>query len=112
MSFPAWWPQPSPETNQPAENAGLWVSLQNTLDVKQSKPQPAAGIIAKEMVDGSGRHFMLKNSRMHTYARLSPEEFWIWQKFNGEKTVQQIVLDYFMEYKSFAFTAVVNLMGR
>jgi CRP-like cAMP-binding protein len=111
-TFPTWWPQPNTETNQPAEDAGIWVALQNMLDVKQSKPTQAESIVSKEMTDGSGRHFMLKNARTHTYTRLSPEEFWIWQKFNGEKTVQQIVLDYFMEYKSFAFAAVVNLIGR
>jgi len=111
-TFPAWWPQPNEEIERPADDAGLWVNLQNTLDVKQSKPKQAEGIVSKEMVDGSGRHFMLKNSRTHSYIRLSPEEFWIWQRFTGEKTVQQIVLDYFMEYKSFAFAAVVGLIER
>jgi len=82
-SFPTWWPQANAETIQPADSAGMWVSLQNLLDVKQSKPKQADGIVSKEMHDASGRHFMLKNSRTHTYARLSPEEFWIWQRFTG-----------------------------
>ena len=111
-TFPTWWPQPNEQVPTPAESVGLWLSLQNTLDVKQSKPRQAEGILTKEMLDGSGRHFMLKNGRTHTYARLSPEEYWIWQRFTGEKTVQQIVLDYFMEYKSFAFAAVVSLINR
>ena len=111
-TFPAWWPQTNEEMERPAENAGLWVNLQNILDIKASKPKQDQGVATREMVDGSGHHFMLKNGRTHTYARLSPEEFWIWQQFNGEKTVQQIVLDYFMEYQSFAFGAVAGLISR
>ena len=96
----------------PTDEAGIWTSLQEMLDIKQFKPKQAEGIVSKEMMDGSGHHFMLKNGRTHIYARLSPEEFWVWQQFNGEKTIQQIVLDYFMEYKSFAFGAVAGLFGR
>lgn len=108
-AFPAWWPNPAPaEKNE----AGMWVSLQTLLDVKSSQPKQAQGIDSKEMKDASGRHFMLRNSVKHTYARLSPEEFWIWQRFNGEQTIQQIVMAYFMEFKSFAFAAVVGLAER
>ena len=111
-SFPTWWPIATPVNDQPAPNGGIWVSLQNILDLKQAKPKQAGGIFSKEMDDGSGHHFMLRNSLTHSYVRLSPEEFWIWERMDGEQTVQQIVLAYFMEFKSFAFGAVVNLISR
>ena len=69
-------------------------------------------MIAKELVDASGPHFMLKNPRAHTYARLSPEEFWLWQRMDGERTVQQLVLAYFLEYNAFAFAAILSLVTR
>ena len=108
-AFPAWWP--NPESSEKTE-AGMWASLQTLLDVKGSKPKQGEGIDSKEMKDGSGRHFMLRNSVKHTYARLSPEEFWIWQKMDGEQTVQGIVMAYFMEFKAFAFAAVIGLVER
>jgi len=86
--------------------------LQTALDVKQSKPAQADGIVFKEMADKTGRHFIFKNARAHTYARLTPEEFWLWERMDGVKTVQQLVLDYFMKFKAFAFAAVVSLAGR
>ncbi|MBV6395284.1 MAG: hypothetical protein HFACDABA_00859 [Anaerolineales bacterium] len=108
-AFPAWWPDPA---SSEKTEAGMWASLQTLLDVKGSKPKQGEGIDSKEMKDGSGRHFMLRNSRKHTYARLSPEEFWIWQRMDGEQTVQGIVMAYFMEFKAFAFAAVVGLVER
>jgi CRP-like cAMP-binding protein len=88
----------------------MWDSLKASLDIQQYKPAQAAGIITKEQTDASGRHFMLKNPQARTYARLSPEEFWIWQRLDGEHTVQQLVLDYFTEFKSFAFGAIVGML--
>jgi CRP-like cAMP-binding protein len=111
ISFPAWWPSAQIDSHEPTV-VGLWSALQAALDIKQLRPAQADGIISKEMVDGSGRHFMLKNPRAHSYERLSPEEFWIWEHMDGEETVQQIVFAYFMEFKSFAFGAVTNLVGR
>jgi len=109
--FPAWWPADIGEV-KPAEGAGLWDTLKSALEVQQSIPTPAGGIISKEMSDGSGHHFLLKNPRTHSYVRLSPEEFWVWQTMNGVKTVQQLVFAYFMKYKAFAFTAILSLVER
>ena len=113
--FPAWWPTVTVETSvpdAPAEDPGLWAALKALLDVQQFKPAQAQGIISKEMNDGSGHHFLLKNPRTHSYARLLAEEFWIWENMLGEKTVQQLVFAYFMKYKAFAFAAIVSLVER
>jgi len=111
ISFPAWWPLEIKD-EQPAEGMGIWESLKSTLDIQQYKPRQAEGIICKEMKDGSGHHFMLKNARTHSYERLTPQEFWIWQKMDGETTVQQLVLAYFMEYKAFAFSGILFMLER
>ena len=109
--FPAWWPIESSHPSVSADR-GLWSSLKSSMDLQQYRPVPAIGIIFKEMNDGSGHHFMLKNPFTHTYSRLSPEEFWVWQQITGEKSIQQLVLAYFIKYKSFAFTAILSLVDR
>lgn len=64
------------------------------------------------MTDGSGHHFILKNGKTHTYVRLAPEEFWLWTQMDGQKTVQNLVMAYFMQYKAFGFGAIVSLLDR
>jgi CRP-like cAMP-binding protein len=94
------------------EELGLWDELKSALDVQQYKPKQAAGVIFKELTDKSGHHFILKNGRTHSYIRLSPEEFWIWEKLNGENTIQQLVLAYYLQYRAFAFAAILSLVER
>ena len=108
-TFPLWWPQPS----QPTESvSNLWDELRSQVDPQQYKPARAQGIISKELKDASGRHFILKNAATHSYVRLSPEEFWVWEKMDGETTVQKLVLAYFMQYKAFAFASIISLLDR
>lgn len=108
-SLPAWWPFPAPED---MHADGLWLSLKSELDVQAYLPVRAEGVVSKELTDGSGRHYMLKNAAAHSYARLSPEEFWIWEQMDGEKTVRQLVVAYFTQYKAFAFGAIQSLLER
>lgn len=108
-AFPAWWPGSATSTGE-QPSAGLWAQLKAALDVSQSRPAQAEGVVAKEMRDGTGHHFILKNPRTRTYARLSPPEFWVWQKIDGRQTVQQLVMAYFIEYKAFAFGAIVGML--
>ena len=110
-NFPAWWPGPA-DSPAPHADPGLWAQLTAALDFSQTHPCQAAGIVSKQLVDASGPHVMLKNPRTHTYARLSLEEFWLWQKMDGLNTVQQLVLAYFMQYKAFAFAATLGLVTR
>ena len=95
---------------EPVNN--VWDELKTRLDSKQYIPERAAGLLSKELTDRAGRHFMLKNGATHSYVRLSPEEFWVWEQMDGEKTVQQLVLAYFTEYQAFAFDAIVSLINR
>ncbi len=108
-SLPAWWP--SPTQNDP-NSPNLWDELKSTLDPQKYIPVRAAGIVSKEMKDGSGHHFILKNGKTHTYVRLAPQEFWVWEQIDGSKTVQNLVMAYFMQYKAFGFGAILSLIGR
>jgi len=113
--FPAWWPPVSggsSASGEAAPAAGVWESSRAAVDVRKMRPAQAEGIISKELVDGSGHHFILKNPRAHTYARLAPEESWLWQRMDGVHTVEQLVMEYFMEFHAFAFAAAAGLIAR
>jgi hypothetical protein len=108
-SFPVWW-QTEPADSESTNN--VWDELRSALDIKQYVPLRAIGILSKELTDKIGRHFILKNGATHSYVRLSPEEFWVWEQLDGERTIQQLVLAYFMQFKAFAFDAIISLVDR
>lgn len=90
--------------------SNLWESLRTKLDVAKWKPARADGIIVSELADRAGAYFVLKNPSTHTYHRLSLREYWVWQQLDGKSTVQELIVAYFHEYKSFAFALVVGLV--
>jgi CRP-like cAMP-binding protein len=110
-TFPGWWPS-AIAAEEAVQPPGLWEALKSDLDIQKYTPAQRPGIIYKEMTDSSGRHYMLKNGVTHSYTRLAPEEFWVWERLDGRTTVQQLVFAYFREYQAFAFGAIVSLLNR
>src|SRR5574341_94751 len=98
----------SPEQQPAREN--LWQSLKTKLDVVQWRPAQAEGIVVRELRDRSGLYYVLKNSRTHTYLRLSPREYWLWERLDGKSKVQELVVAYFQAHGTFAFGLVVGLV--
>ncbi|HLJ54507.1 MAG TPA: cyclic nucleotide-binding domain-containing protein [Chthonomonadaceae bacterium] len=54
---------------------------------------------------------ILKNPREHSYYRLSPEGWFLWQRMDGDHTVRDLMLDYLGEYKAFAPDLVAQIAG-
>ncbi len=111
MTFPAWWPTatPTPAASTPAS---LWQELKEKIDLAQARPAQAEGVLTHELSDRTGPYFVLKNPRTRTYQRLSPGEHWLWQRMDGMRTVQDLVVAYFLQYHSFAFGLIAGLVAR
>ncbi|MBI5290614.1 MAG: cyclic nucleotide-binding domain-containing protein [Chloroflexi bacterium] len=111
MTFPAWWPSatPAPTASTPAS---LWQELKAKIDLAQARPAQAEGVLTHELSDRTGPYVVLKNPRTRTYQRLSPGEHWLWQRMDGTRTVQDLVVAYFLQYHSFAFGLIAGLVAQ
>ena len=109
-SFPRWWPAGEAPSQIVEGDSSLWGALKSDLDIQKYAANQRPRIIVKELTDRNGRHYMLKNGLTHSYVRLSPDEFWVWEKLDGRTTIQQLVFAYFKEFKAFAFGAIVSLI--
>src|SRR3989304_3850590 len=105
MSLPAWW---LTAASHPAESpsAHLWQELTTTLDLAQSRPARAEGVIVRELRDRAGPYHVLKRPEAGTYVRLSPREYWVWERLDGVTTLQELVVAYFLEHGTFAFSLI------
>ncbi|MBF8281250.1 MAG: cyclic nucleotide-binding protein [Anaerolineales bacterium] len=109
MSLPSWWlAAASPPAEPPA--ADLWQVLDTALDLAQSRPARAEGVIARELRDRAGPYYVLKQPEAGTYVRLSPREYWVWQRLDGTTTLQELVVAYFLEHGTFAFALIRGLV--
>jgi Zn-dependent protease len=94
----------------PANVQSIWVWLAQKLDLAQSRPQAADGVIVSQLTDRDGPYYILKNPATKTYFRLSDRDHFLWQRMDGNHTVKDMVVAYFMEYKVLAFARVGVLL--
>jgi len=98
--------------SQSGKDSNLWEVLKSDLILNQT-PEQRPGIESKEMTDKRGRYYMLKNGTAHYYMRLSPEEFWVWQRLNGQTSVQDLILLFSEEFKALITdSAFASLLDR
>ena len=88
----------------------LWSWLQVRLDPALYRPEAAPGVVARELAGRQGSYIILKNPATHTYYRLSDRDAFLWQRMDGSHTVKDLVVAYFLEYGSFAFSRVATLV--
>ena len=91
------------------DSLGPWDWLRERLDIAQYRPQAAPGIVCSQLEGRQGIYYVLKNPETRTYYRLSERDFFLWQRMDGERTVKDLVVAYFMEFGAFAFARVAAL---
>jgi putative peptide zinc metalloprotease protein len=89
---------------------GLWAWLRAQVDLAQYQPQALPGAAASHLCGRDGPYVILKNPQAKTYYRLTDHDFYLWEKMDGTKTVKELVVAYFMAYRSFAFARVASLV--
>ena len=71
-------------------------------DYRIAEDNSATGEIFYILSDESGENFF----------RLSERGYFLWQKMDGDNTISDLALDYFMEYKLLDLEAVSNIVGQ
>jgi putative peptide zinc metalloprotease protein len=92
-------------------SGGLWAWLHSKIDLAQYRPQALPGVEASHLTDREGPYVILKNPQAKTYYRLSERDLFLYQRMDGTRTVKELVVAYFVEFKSFAFSRVATLVS-
>jgi putative peptide zinc metalloprotease protein len=92
--------------------AGVW-SASRAGDFVHLKPTRRLGWALKELQTAGGEaYYVLKNVRAGTYLRLTEEQVFIWDLMDGEHTIQDIAVAYFVRFKSLAIQGLLVFMGQ
>lgn len=73
----------------------FWSHLQAKAGLADYRPRPAAGVVVGEQ-EG---HYVLNNPRAGTYMRLSPEEHTLWTWMDGQASVRDLAVRYFLQHQ-------------
>ena len=111
MATPQIWATLKNAVQQTANRSqSVWAWLAEKLDFSQFRPQAAPGVLASHLNGREGPYIILKNPATKTYIRMSERDLFLWQKMDGTRTVKDLVVAYFSEYKTFAFARISTLL--
>jgi putative peptide zinc metalloprotease protein len=96
----------SPET----ATVSIWQRLIVTLDFSKQKPQVKPGAEEACFADRQGQeYFVIKAPEGSGYIKLGLKDYFLYSSFDGRKTIQQILVDYFRKFGSLAFSRIGTL---
>lgn len=94
-----------------AEAGSVWDALTVALNPAFERPRLRPGLVARRLTSARGKPYLiLKNETTRTYLRVAPDEYFLIGLIDGERTLKDLVMAYFMEHRAFAFDRISNLI--
>ncbi len=80
---------------------------------RRFRPKRVANYRITEQPSADGEiYYVLNDESGEKFFRLSERGYFLWQRMNGDNTISDLALDYFMEYKVLDLEAVSNTVGQ
>src|SRR4051794_10006126 len=91
----------------------VWDRLADGLSPGSYVPALAPGELEVAHFESrGGPYYIVKHRERQSYARLAPEDYFILGRIDGKRAIQEIVLDYFLEFGTFAFERVAGVISQ
>jgi putative peptide zinc metalloprotease protein len=105
--------QQAPESATAGETPppSVWDRLAERLNPAFERPKLRDGIEARLLKNSRGEeYYIAKNPAAGTYVRLAPDEYYLLGLMDGTRQVKDLVMAYFLQYKSFAFQRIAHVV--
>jgi putative peptide zinc metalloprotease protein len=103
---------PSAAAAEPSPPEGVWAALADRLNPAFERPKLREGIESRLLTNSRGEeYYICKNPQTGTYVRLAPDQYYLLALMDGTRQVKDLVLAYFLQYKSFAFQRVAHVVA-
>ncbi len=93
------------------ERPGLWQWLAQQADFARERPRRRTDLECTQFESARlGSYYVLKNPARGSYLKLAPEDHFLFSRMDGEHTVRDLLLAYYREFGSLAFSRVLGLI--
>lgn len=89
---------------------GLWAWIQERINLALYRPQPVRGVVASRLSGREGVYYVLRTPDAGSYLKLTEGDYYLWTQMNGQRTVKDLVVAYFIRFGAFAFGRVSQLV--
>lgn len=93
------------------EGVNIWDSIKDKLDISKKKPERIENFEVQEFERREQKYYVLKNLENGKLLQMSEEEYFVWEKLNGESTIRDIALAYFLTFNSMGFANIGMLIN-
>lgn len=91
----------------------LWETLRERLDPSKSKPKRIAHAeVAAHQTARGEEYYILNNPEANTYLRIDARDYFLWELLDGEHSVRDLAVAYFVRFGAFPFDRLVQLIGQ
>ena len=98
-----------PDSN---DATSLWEIVSDKLDPYRYRPHRIEQVTVAHFkrVNGTAYH-VLKNKAQATYVRLDEQGYFLWALMDGRRTVKDLMVDYFMQYRRLGQDNILHLIS-
>jgi putative peptide zinc metalloprotease protein len=90
-----------------------WSGAVQGVSITDQRPMRRLGWALKKLTTAGGEEYsVLKNMRTGTYLRLTEPQVFLWNLMDGEHTVQDLAVAYFIQYKAMAIEGLLAFLGQ
>lgn len=94
------------------QDLNIWSSIKEKLDISKKKPEKIKNVEIKKFERKGKPYYVLKNLENNKFLQLSEEDFFVWESLNGETSIRDIALAYFLKYNSMGFANIGTLISK
>jgi putative peptide zinc metalloprotease protein len=90
-----------------------WSGAVQGVSITDQRPMRRLGWALKKLTTAGGEDYsVLKNMRTGAYLRLTEPQVFLWNLMDGEHTVQDLAVAYFIQYKAMAIEGLLTFLGQ
>lgn len=111
MAAPYFWEALRVKSVQPDQaDSGFWVRLSELIELANYRPEVDPQVQAYQLTGRQGVYYVLKNPSASTYYQLDQKDHFLWEMMDGKRSVKDLVVEYFLQFQTFAFPRVARLV--
>jgi putative peptide zinc metalloprotease protein len=89
----------------------LWETIKERLDLSKKKPKGIANVeVALQERTHGEAYYVLRSLETNTYLKLGPRDFFLWELMDGEHSIRDLAVAYFVKFGSFPFDRLIRLV--
>lgn len=93
------------------ETSAFWTAVSRSLDLMAYQPARRPDIVVAQLEANGTSYYVLKQPHTHSYLRLAPQDFALWEQMDGQRSLRDLLLHSLLQLKALPITRLPRLVS-